>query len=242
MGRLILFTGAGISAESGISTFRGSTGLWNGHDIDEVCNYLTWRRNFHAVHNFYNARRTQLREVEPNDAHLMVREWQARYETVILTQNIDDLFERAGCTDVIHLHGSLTQMECHACGHVWDIGYRAWDQENERCESDKCNCKNAIKPGVVFFNQEAQQYSKLNKIINSLTSDDVVVVIGTSGNVIPISSLLENKPGYKILNNLEPSDSMIIRMTDDSCFNEQFFEPASSAVNKIDEILRNRFL
>ena len=97
MAKLIILTGAGLSAESGLRTFRDSNGLWENHSIDVVCNGATWRANYDLVQTFYNDRRTQLASAAPNAAHRMIAGWQQRYETVILTQNVDDLLERAGC-------------------------------------------------------------------------------------------------------------------------------------------------
>lgn len=120
--KLLVFSGAGISAESGISTFRdaGGNGLWNGYRIEDVCTSHTWKQNFALVHSFYNARRQQLGQANPSSAHAMVASWQARYDTTIITQNVDDLLERAGVQNVIHLHGFLREMLCTACGQIWD--------------------------------------------------------------------------------------------------------------------------
>jgi NAD-dependent deacetylase len=234
LGKLIVFTGAGISAESGISTFRDANGLWENHKIDEVCNIWTWKNNFEAVHAFYNARRLAVESAQPNAAHRAVKEWQDRYETVLLTQNIDDLFEKAGCRDVIHLHGEATRMMCQACGSDWDIGYREWKTEDgiaDRCP--KCNSRRGVKPGVIFFHEAAPLYRVLHHTLRGVRPDDVIVVIGTSAAVIDIGSML--RPIYcraKILNNLEPSPALEeIGIT--------FFEPATQAVGKIDTILRD---
>lgn len=241
MSNLFIFTGAGISAESGVSTFRGTSGLWEGHNVDKVCNYLTWQDNYQEVHEFYNARRTMLSRVEPNHAHHMVKNWQDRYPgAVIITQNIDDLFERAGCHDVVHVHGFLTSMRCIVCGHEWDIGYTEWNHEGDICPSPKCTNRDIVKPNVVFFNEVAPLYYRLNKHLNNLTENDVAVVIGTSSNVINIASELEARPCFSILNNLEPSESVIIRQSEMAAFDVALFEPATTAADKIDEILRER--
>ena len=106
---LIIFSGAGISAESGINTFRDTNGLWENHSIKEVCSENTWKHNFEAVHTFYNQRRVQLSEVQPNNAHKVVATLKKQYgdDCYVITQNVDDLFERAGCEDVLHVHGEL---------------------------------------------------------------------------------------------------------------------------------------
>ena len=184
MGRLVLFTGAGLSAESGIQTFRGSSGMWNEFRISEVCDYNTWRQNYSKVHGFYNARRVELGTVAPNAAHGMIRRWQDRYETLVVTQNIDDLLERAGCRDVLHLHGFLTDMHCEDCGWKWTMGYAAWDPK-AACRNPNLSCEGWVKPSVVFFHEGAPLYRRLQEILLGLRPDDVVVVMGTSARVLP---------------------------------------------------------
>jgi NAD-dependent deacetylase len=206
--RLLIFTGAGISADSGIQTFRDANGLWEGHNVDQVANILHWRRNFETVHAFYNARRAQLREVEPNAAHRMIARLRARFPgTVNLTQNVDDLLERGGCTDVIHLHGSLTRMQCVACGNQWEIGYRAWDCESERCPLERCSSRKGVKPAIVFFHEAAPRYYDMHKAVNALQRGDVALVMGTLGNVIPIGAMLAETEATTVLSNLESATS-----------------------------------
>jgi NAD-dependent deacetylase len=244
LSRLILFTGAGISAESGIPTFRDENGLWHNHKIDEVCNILTWKKNATIVHDFYNARRMGIRDVQPNAAHLACKAWQDRYETVLFTQNIDDLFEKAGCRDVIHLHGRATNMKCEACGHVWDIGYRDWRYEGntdgvaDRCP--ECDSRRGVKPGVVFFYEQAPEYSTLNLIVKSLRPTDVIAVIGTSAQVVNIGGMIERRPGYKVLNNLHQGFSTADKHVEQSVYDELVFAPATEGVARIDQILREK--
>lgn len=232
MPRVIVFSGAGLSAESGIPTFRSSDGLWAKHSIHKVCNALTWRANFELVHDFYNQRRIELSQVEPNLAHRMIAAWQQRYETILLTQNVDDLLEQAGCSNVIHLHGFLSEMRCIACGHVWNIGHRAWGSD-ERCPNQqrKCNSCKGVRPNVVFFNEHAPRYNDLYHVTASLRDDDIVVVSGTSEQVIPIGSYLFDRPGYKFFNGLEPSNSP-------NAYQESQLVPATEAFPLIDQRLR----
>jgi NAD-dependent deacetylase len=228
MSKLIIFSGAGLSAESGLATFRDSPdGLWENYKIDEVCNYRNWRKNYDQVHGFYNARRAQLATVQANAAHRLIAEWQQRYETVVVTQNVDDLLERAGCKDVIHLHGFLTEMECEACGNVWHVGYQAWGHDHH-CA--KCNLRHAVKPNVVLFNQGAPRYRDLSRIINELQEDDVVLVTGTSEQVIPFGNYLRGRPGFKIFNAMESSDSL--------AYDETLTMPATEAFPLVDRIVK----
>lgn len=240
MGKLFLFTGAGISADSGISTFRGATGLWEGENVNKVCNYNNWQDNYQEVHDFYNARRTGLAAVNPNAAHHMAKSWQDRYEMVSITQNIDDLFERAGCTDVIHVHGKLTAMRCIACGNGWDIGYSEWVIGDE-CPKEHCHCKGAIKPNVIFFNELAPEYRKLHKAVDSLTADDVAVVIGTSFQVIDIAGMLQHKKCFKVLNNLTPGGVVVEGKTiEEYFFDEVRYGKAVDVIEEVDGLVRSR--
>ena len=232
MPKLIILTGAGLSAESGLRTFRDSNGLWENHSIEQVCHGDTWRRNFALVHRFYNDRRTQLGTVEPNRAHLMIARWQSLYDTVLLTQNVDDLLERAGCQDVVHLHGFLPELRCVQCEYVWDIGYTKWN--GEKCPDG--GSISEIRPHIIFFGESAPRYATLWRTFNELKARDVVLIIGTSGVVLPINDMAARYPGFKILNNLTPEPSI-----QDDNFEKVLYMPATKAVEEIDAILSEKF-
>lgn len=226
--KIIIFSGAGISAESGIKTFRDADGLWENHNIEDICNQYTWEQNYDQVHNFYNQRRLQLAEVEPNLAHEIVSSIKEKYQDdcIVITQNVDDMFERAGCNDVIHVHGELTKMECMACGEIFDIGYKEYRLGDE-CPS----CKNThIKPYIVFFGGSAPRYMDMYQAFEYLQNEDsIAIVIGTLGNVIQINANLEIMECRKILNNLEESPYI-----DDTQFDKVYYEEATSAIEKIE--------
>ena len=232
MPKLVILTGAGLSAESGLRTFRDQNGLWENHSIDEVCNGRTWRANFSLVQRFYNARRIQLATAEPNAAHRQIAEWQHRYDTVILTQNVDDLLERAGCKDVVHLHGFLPEMTCANCEHIWNIDYEEW-QPGAQCP--QCRSIKDARPHIVFFHEPAPQYELMWSTFEELASEDVVVVIGTSGVVLPITAMALQFGGYKILNNLQPEPTV-----DGDAFNRVFYMPATQAAPEIELVVRDR--
>lgn len=181
MPKLVVLSGAGLSAPSGVSTFRDKDGLWTKHNLDEVCDIITWKDNREMVHSFYNSLRAGLVEAKPTAGHAMIAGWKNLYSnsTTVLTQNVDDLLERAGCYGVVHLHGYLQDMHCTACGDRWNIGYTAWDPEKDRCPG--CNSLRGVKPGVVFFHETAPKYANLYQAFRKLTEEDTVVVIGTSG-------------------------------------------------------------
>jgi len=226
--KLVIFSGAGLSADSGIPTFRDKGGLWEGYDVDVVANGYTWRNNWDIVRRFYNDRRTHLANVQPNAMHLQIANWQQRFNTVVMTQNIDDLLERAGCCDVIHLHGELTKMQCVACGNVWDVGYNAVG-EDDRC---RCNSLKGVRPYVVFFNEIAPNYRKMHASFRGLTDRDCVVVIGTSGQVVSLDPFLFDCKALKILNNLEPNAFM-----NELYFDHVLYGKASDMSSKINDLV-----
>lgn len=185
--RLIILSGAGLSQESGISTFRDANGLWENHKIEEVCDYYTWEENISLVHDFYNARRVQLGTVEPNDAHRKIAEWQARYgkdRVVNITCNVDNLLEQAGCENVIHLHGELckihTNYECDD-DEVIDIGTTEYDYAKAVADG-----KNP-KPFVVFFGEGAPNYQNYYNTMANLSVNDTVIIVGSSDQVVDFS-------------------------------------------------------
>lgn len=202
---LLVFTGAGLSADSGIATFRGSgqDSLWMNFDVSKVADIMTWKQNFNLVHDFYNARRRDVVAVEPNPGHHLLKSWQDRFSARIVTQNIDDLLERAGCIDVLHVHGHLDRMLCTACGTEFTIGFRDWDVAQDHCP--KCRSKRGVKPGVVFFGEHAPGYRPMSKMFDALRAGDVLVVIGTSGRVLDIGTVASLSHATTVLSNLEAS-------------------------------------
>lgn len=221
MKKVLIFSGAGISAESGIRTFRDVNGLWEEYDVMEVCSVEGFERNPKLVSDFYDARRADLRDKLPNAAHEMIARLKQKYpdQIAVLTQNVDDMFERAGCPDVIHLHGTLTDLRCEECGRVFEIGYES--QEGSTCPS----CEGAnIRHNVVMFGEEAPMYAELQCALNEC---DMLVVIGTSGYVINVATFAQWFD-YSILNNLE-SDDML-----DPFFKTLYIEKATTAAPKIE--------
>ncbi len=190
MPRMYVFSGAGLSAESGISTFRTGDGIWSRDSIDEVCNYLTWRRNRPAVFRFYNERLAEYGDARPNDAHRLLAEWQETWGTErvhLVTQNIDDLLEQAGARQVTHLHGDMVTLLCTDCDHRFPMSGEKLDPQ-ATCPS--CGHADGVKPGVVFFNEAAPEYETLWRIQSAMTPDDLFIAIGTAFEVIPPERLL----------------------------------------------------
>ena len=183
---LVVLSGAGISAESGIKTFRDSGGLWEGHDVMEVASPEGWRRNRQLVQNFYNLRRKQLLECEPNQAHLILAKLEKDFKVSIITQNVDDLHERAGSTTVVHLHGELKKAQSTLDSSlVYDLDH--WEIK----EGDKCEKGSQLRPYIVWF---GEQVPKMEEAIEIATSADIFVVIGTSLQVYPAAGLVNYVP------------------------------------------------
>ena len=188
--RLYVFSGAGLSAESGISTFRTGDGIWTRASIDEVCNFATWRRNRPAVFRFYNERIAESAGAQPNGAHLLLAKWQQRWgrdRVHLVTQNIDDMLEQAGAHAVTHLHGDMISLLCTDCDLRFPNAARALDPD---AACPECGQVASVKPGVVFFNEAAPEYAKLYRIQREMTDDDLFVAIGTAFEVIPPERLL----------------------------------------------------
>ncbi|WP_439489565.1 Sir2 family NAD-dependent protein deacetylase [Algoriphagus sp.] len=183
---LVILSGAGISAESGINTFRDSGGLWEGHDVMEVASPEGWRRNRQLVQNFYNQRRKQLIECEPNQAHKILANMEKDYQVSIITQNVDDLHERAGSTRVIHLHGELRKAQSTLDPNlIYELDH--WEIK----EGDKCDRGSQLRPFIVWF---GEQVPKMEEAIAIAATADILVVIGTSLQVYPAAGLVDYVP------------------------------------------------
>jgi NAD-dependent deacetylase len=193
MKKLIVLTGAGISAESGIKTFRDADGLWEGHDVMEVASPEGYLDNPELVLDFYNQRRKQLLEVSPNKAHYNLAHLENYFDIEIITQNVDDLHERAGSTKIIHLHGELLKVR----SSVNDKNVLDW--RKELVLGDLCSEKSQLRPHIVWF---GEMVPLLEKAIEITQTADILVVIGTSMQVYPAASLIDyikpNTPIYFI--------------------------------------------
>lgn len=182
MQKLVVLTGAGISAESGISTFRDSGGLWEGYDVNQVATPEGFAADPALVLDFYNQRRRKLSQVEPNEAHRLLAHLEKRYEVVIITQNVDDLHERAGSHNIIHLHGELLKSRgvdnpevTYPCTGDIHVG-------------DKSPTGAQLRPHIVWFGEEVPM---LEKAIAQVYSADILMIIGTSLQVYPAASLID---------------------------------------------------
>ena len=187
--RLVVLTGAGVSAESGISTFRDSGGLWENHKVEDVASIEGWYRNPAVVLDFYNARRAQLAQVKPNAAHYAIAALEDRWDVTVITQNVDNLHERAGSTRVMHLHGELTKVRPENCcneadgyseASVFDIGSDAIHL------GDLAPNGAQLRPHIVWFGEAVP---KIEAAIDAVAAADVLLIVGTSLQVYPAAGL-----------------------------------------------------
>jgi len=227
MAKVIILSGAGLSAESGISTFRDSGGLWDQYDVSVVCNYDSLEKNEALTLEFYDKRRKELATKEPNKVHIEYAKLKKRHpdDVAIITQNVDDLFEKAGLeeSEVIHLHGYLPEVRCRNphCEAVYNIGYKSiYDFHGGFCPK----CGEKLRPNIVFFGEMAPMYERLNTEIQTC---ECIVVVGTSGNVIGVNTMA-NFIEHSILNNLEESAAI-----EHQLFDKALFKPATEAVDEI---------
>jgi NAD-dependent deacetylase len=193
MKKIVVLTGAGISAESGIKTFRDADGLWEGHDIMEVASPIGWKKNPELVLDFYNKRRAQLLTVQPNTAHDILAELEQYFTLQIITQNVDDLHERAGSMNVLHLHGELLKVRSVADeAYVLD-----WKTDLHIGTNDAQG--HPLRPHIVWFGEAVPL---LDKAIEIVSTADVLLIIGTSLQVYPAAGLMHyiqaNVPVYYI--------------------------------------------
>jgi NAD-dependent deacetylase len=221
-----ILSGAGLSAESGIRTFRDTDGLWEEYSIEEVCSVQGWMNDRKKVSDFYDARRADLESKVPNEAHKVLASLKEKYgsRVVMLTQNVDDMLERAGCADVIHLHGTLTDLRCEACDEVFHVGHES--QEGKTCP--KCSSED-IRHNVVMFGEAAPAYEHLRELYNN---GQMVAVIGTSGQVIDtayIAQLIENS----VILNLDIDENI------DQFFKTRIYEKATVGIHEVVELIED---
>ena len=189
MKKITVLTGAGVSAESGVSTFRDSDGLWENHKVEDVASIEGWYRNPSVVLDFYNARRAQLADVRPNAAHRAIAELENEYKVTVVTQNVDNLHERAGSTRVIHLHGELTKVRPENCCNerdgfseetVFDIGTESI------VIGDLAPNGAQLRPHIVWFGEAVP---KIDQAIDAVEAADILLIVGTSLQVYPAAGL-----------------------------------------------------
>lgn len=203
---VVIFSGAGLSAESGIPTFRDSNGLWENHKVQDVATHDGWQRNPQLVLDFYAARLAASQNTEPNEAHRSIARLEEKYNVVNFTQNVDNLLERAGCTNVRHVHGTLFRRKCQ---NHWDVPSRPEDKFSCNYKADhveavklgeECpKCQGQLRPDVVWFGESVEMgYEEIHRLIkNCKNNDGTFICVGTSAQVYPAATLVDSFYGLR---------------------------------------------
>lgn len=198
--RLVVLSGAGLSVDSGLHTFRDEGGLWTPERIQKYCSYLTWKQNREEIFDFYGQLLSQYEAAKPNDGHHQLAAWQQRFgvdRVLLFTQNVDGLLSAAGA-QVTELHGNIHHLHCTACGHIW--AHRM--DVTARCT--KCDSLKGVKPHIVLFGESAPNYNVLKKAITSFRQKDILLFVGTSFEVLPLSLLPTSFQSYPHILNVNP--------------------------------------
>lgn len=224
MKKIAVLSGAGVSAESGIKTFRDSNGLWEEYRVEDVASIEGWHRNRELVLEFYNARRRALQNAKPNEAHKIIASLQDDFDVCVITQNVDNLHERAGSNKIIHLHGELTKARSVKDEFItYDIGY------NDIKLGDKAPDGGQLRPFIVWFGESVPELGRAAKEVGKA---DILIIIGTSLNVYPAAGLIHyTKPGCKIY--LIDPQPMNLKMDNFT----QIQDVATEGMRKLKEVL-----
>ncbi len=229
--QIVTLTGAGISAESGIKTFRDADGLWEGHDVMEVASPEGFANNPSLVLKFYDERRQQLKEVKPNTAHLDIAAMEDLFDVSVITQNVDDLHERAGSSHIIHLHGELTKASSSG-----DPSYvKTWDGSISL--SDKCPKGFQMRPFIVWFGEAVPM---LERAIEEVAQCDAIIIIGTSMQVYPAASLTSYAPPNIPICYVDPNPNINYELSRSSRLHV-FRGPATSETKNAIQFLKQHF-
>lgn len=221
MKRIVVFTGAGISAESGLQTFRGSDGLWEGYRVEDVATPDAWEKNPGLVQHFYNVRRKAVLEAQPNAAHKALVQLEEKYDVIVVTQNIDDLHERAGTTRVIHLHGLITRSQSNINAKLtYPI------RGSELHMGERCELGSQLRPHVVWFGEPVPA---MGEAIDICRTAAVFLAIGTSLQVYPAAGLLQEIPLGIPCYFIDPQASLLNLYPEISCIDER----ATAAVPRL---------
>lgn len=218
---IVFLTGAGISAESGLATFRSENGLWNNHRVEDVATIEAYYRNPDYVHQFYNDMRPELLNAQPNPAHLAITELQQNYPAQIdvVTQNVDTLHEKAGNQNIYHIHGQINQIVCMNCGHV----YETWGDISSEDKCEHCGIVGMLKPNIVFFGENLLYMNKVDRLLQKC---DLFVSVGTSGVVYPAA-------GFVQIAKMFGADTMELNMettSNNRLFDRHIYGPAGTTL------------
>jgi NAD-dependent deacetylase len=225
--KIVVLSGAGISAESGLATFRDSGGLWEGYDVMEVASIEGWHKNPTKVLDFYNLRRKQASNAQPNAGHLALVALEASYDVTIVTQNVDDLHEKAGSTNVIHLHGQLNQAKSSVDQNlIYDIA------DKEINIGDKCSKNSQLRPNIVWFGELVPM---MDLATIKVKQADAIIVVGTSLQVYPAAGLLDYAKRNALIVLVDPNPPAVSSRKNIKII----AETASKGLIKVKSILEN---
>ena len=223
--RIVALTGAGVSAESGISTFRDSGGLWEKYDVMDVATPEAWSRNQSLVMEFYNQRRKQLYEVKPNAAHYALVKLEENFDVQIITQNIDDLHERAGSSNVMHLHGELKKVRSSIDESlIYDL--EGWELK----KGDQCEKGSQLRPHVVWFGEAVPMIPIAAELSSTA---DVYIIIGTSLNVYPAAGLVGYVPSWCPVYLIDPAEVAVSHIPNVTVMHENASTGTVKLVNQL---------
>jgi NAD-dependent deacetylase len=196
--KVVVLTGAGVSAESGIPTFRGSNGLWEGHDVTQVASPQGWRKDRALVLDFYNQRRRNMQGAQPNAGHRAIVDLEKEFDVMVITQNIDNLHEQAGSTRVLHLHGEIMKARSTVDPTlIYDL-----EPGQDINIGDKCEKGSQLRPHIVWFGEDVPEFSRA---ISLTALADIVIIVGTSMVVYPANTLVEFAPPHARIFLVDPS-------------------------------------
>lgn len=227
---IVILTGAGISAESGLATFRSSNGLWNNHKVDDVATVEGFARNPKYVHDFYNELKVELKKAKPNPAHLAITKLQKEYpaEISVITQNVDTLHEKAKNKNIYHIHGQINQAVCLNCGHILE----SFGNVGVNTICSNCNEIGRMKPNIVFFGENLLCMDKVEELLKTC---DLFLSIGTSGVVFPAASFVQTAKYY----GADTYEFNLENTSNNFFFDKHIIGPAGNTLPAfVDELLR----
>jgi NAD-dependent deacetylase len=233
--KILIFTGAGVSAESGVPTFRtGEDGLWYNHKVEDVATLDGWKKDREKVLNFYNERRNQLEMVKPNLAHKVIAELENNFDVTVVTQNVDNLHERAGSSHVIHLHGELTKSQSSLDSSL------IYNCDGDIKIGDKCEKDSQLRPHITWFGEELD-WDKIRQSERAAKDADVCIIVGTSMQVAPANKIPFQTKETALIYYVDPSDVDFYLPKIREYFFYHIKEDASTGMLKVKEELENIF-
>lgn len=229
---IFILSGAGISAESGLATFRSENGLWNNHRVEDVATIEAYYRNQDYVHRFYNDMRPELFNAKPNPAHLAITKLQQEYPAdniSVITQNVDTLHEKAGNKNVYHIHGQINQIVCMHCGHVFET----WGDISSEDSCPQCHTTAVLKPNIVFFGEGLLYMDAVDRLLSKC---DLFISVGTSGVVYPAAGFVQIAKAY----GADTYEFNMETTSNNFLFDQHIYGPAGTTLPQfVDELIKS---